>query len=100
MVVTLSWLTVVSFLILGGQIHNSSAWTTELPQVWESMARLHANTIEAPVYWEQSEPQEGHFDFTNVDQIVEGARSHDLRVDASCGSAPGRTATCIMRYPG
>lgn len=68
------------YLILGGQIHNSSAWPSELPQVWESMAALHANTIEAPVYWEQLEPQEGRFDFANVDQIVEGARSHQLRV--------------------
>jgi Domain of unknown function (DUF5597)/Glycosyl hydrolases family 35 len=68
------------FLVLGGQIHNSSAWPTELPQVWESMAALHANTIEAPVYWEQFEPQQGSFDFTNVDRLVEDARSHNLRV--------------------
>jgi hypothetical protein len=68
------------FLILGGQIHNSSAWPSELPQVWESMAALHANTIEAPVYWEQFEPLEGHFDYTNVDQLVEGARAHNLHV--------------------
>jgi Domain of unknown function (DUF5597)/Glycosyl hydrolases family 35 len=68
------------FFILGGQIHNSSAWPIELPQVWESMAALHANTVEAPVYWEELEAQEGHFDFTNVDQILEGAHSHNLRV--------------------
>jgi Domain of unknown function (DUF5597)/Glycosyl hydrolases family 35 len=68
------------YLILGGQIHNSSAWPSELPQVWESMAALHANTIEAPVYWEQFESEEGHFDYTNVDQIVQGARAHNLRV--------------------
>jgi len=68
------------FLILGGQIHNSSAWPSELPQVWESMAALHANTLEAPVYWEQFEPREGQFDYTNVDQLVEGARAHNLRV--------------------
>ena len=68
------------YLILGGQIHNSSAWPIELPQVWESMAALHANTIEAPVYWEQLEPQENRFDFGNVDQVVEGARGHNLHV--------------------
>jgi len=68
------------YLILGGQIHNSSAWPSELPQVWQSMAALHANTMEAPVYWEQLEPQPGRFDFTNVDQLVEGARAHDLHV--------------------
>lgn len=68
------------YLVLGGQIHNSSAWPAELPQVWGSMAALHANTVEAPVYWEQLEPKEGQFDFTNVDQLVEGARAHNLHV--------------------
>jgi len=68
------------YLILGGQIHNSSGWPSELPQVWESMAALHANTIEAPVYWEQFEAEPGKFDFTNVDAIVEGARAHHLHV--------------------
>lgn len=68
------------FLVLGGQIHNSSAWPSELPQVWESMAALHANTVEAPVYWEQLESQPGKFDFTNVDAVVTGAREHNLHV--------------------
>ena len=68
------------YLILGGQIHNSSGWPSELPQVWESMAALHANTIEAPVYWEQLEPTPGNFDFSNVDAIVDGARAHNLHL--------------------
>ncbi len=68
------------YLILGGQVHNSSAWPAELPQVWTSLAALHANTVEAPVYWEQIEPQEGRFDFANVDLLVKGAREHDLHV--------------------
>ncbi len=68
------------YLVLGGQIHNSSAWPTELQQVWASMAALHANTVEAPVYWEQFESQPGKFDFSNVDAIVEGARANNLHV--------------------
>ncbi|MGB6194324.1 MAG: DUF5597 domain-containing protein [Terracidiphilus sp.] len=68
------------FLVLGGQIHNSSGWPSELPQVWASMAALHANTVEAPVYWEQLEAKEGQFDFGNVDALVQGAREHDLHV--------------------
>jgi len=68
------------YLILGGQIHNSSSWPSELPQVWTSLAALHANTVEAPVYWEQIESQPGKFDFANVDQIVQGARSHNLHL--------------------
>ncbi len=68
------------YFILGGQVHNSSAWPSELPQVWDSLAKLHANTVEAPVYWEQMEPREGQFDFGNVDAIVKGAREHNLHV--------------------
>ena len=68
------------YVVLGGQIHNSSGWPSELPQVWESMAELHANTVEAPVYWEQLEPTEGQFDFSAVDAIVQGARAHNLHV--------------------
>ncbi len=68
------------YLVLGGQIHNSSGWPSELPQVWKSMAALHANTVEAPIYWEQFEAQPGKFDYSNVDQIIEGARAHDLHV--------------------
>src|SRR5215475_11637131 len=68
------------YLVLGGQIHNSSAWPSELPQVWKSIAALHANTIEAPIYWEQFEPEPGKFDFSNLDALVQGARAHDLRM--------------------
>src|SRR5437763_4046925 len=68
------------YLILGGQVHNSSGWPSELPAVWKSLAELHANTVEAPVYWEQMEPQEREFNWGNVDAIVKGAREHNLRV--------------------
>jgi hypothetical protein len=96
------------YLILGGQIHNSSAWPIELPQVWQSMAALHANTVEAPVYWEQMEAQEGHFDFTNVDQIIEGARAHNLRLvllwfgtwkNGNMHYAPSWVKTDMKRFP-
>jgi Domain of unknown function (DUF5597)/Glycosyl hydrolases family 35 len=68
------------YLMLGGQIHNSSAWPAELPEVWKALETLHANTVEAPVYWEQIEPQPGRFDWSNVDQLVKGAREHNLHV--------------------
>jgi hypothetical protein len=68
------------YLILGGQIHNSSAWPSELPSVWQSLEALHANTIEAPLYWEQIEPRQGQFDWSNVDELVRGAREHNLHV--------------------
>ena len=96
------------YLVLGGQIHNSSAWPSELPQVWKSMAALHANTVEAPVYWEQMEATEGQFDFSNVDAIVQGARVHNLHVvllwfgtwkNGNNHYVPGWVKTDTKRFP-
>lgn len=66
------------FLILGAQINNSSAWPATLPQVWPAIEAIHANTVEAPVYWEQLEPQRGRFDFAMVDELVRQARAHHV----------------------
>jgi beta-galactosidase GanA len=66
------------FLILGAQINNSSAWPAVLPQVWPAIEAIHANTVEAPVYWEQLESQPGRFDFSVVDELVKQARSHHV----------------------
>ena len=96
------------YLVLGGQIHNSSGWPSELPQVWESMAALHANTVEAPVYWEQMEAKEGQFDFSNVDAILQGARAHNLHVvllwfgtwkNGNNHYVPGWVKTDTKRFP-
>ncbi len=68
------------YLMLGAQINNSSSWASTLPQVWPALDALHVNTIEAPVYWEQMEPQPGTFDFSNVDLLIDGAREHHLHL--------------------
>jgi hypothetical protein len=68
------------FFILGGQAHNSSAWPALLPSVWTAVERLHANTLEVPVYWEQLEPQEGKFDFSLIDTLLMQARVHQTRL--------------------
>jgi len=63
------------FLILGGQAHNSSAWTGMLPNVWQAIDAMHANTLEAPIYWEQIEAQPGKFDFSLVNTLLVQARN-------------------------
>ncbi len=68
------------YLVLGAQIGNSSAWPSVLPKVWQAVEAMHVNTAEAPVYWEQIEPQPGRFDWTNVDALIEGARTHHLHL--------------------
>jgi hypothetical protein len=65
------------FLMLGGQAHNSSGWPRMLPNVWQSIEAMHANTLEVPIYWEQIEAQPGKFDFSLVDTLLIQARKHD-----------------------
>src|ERR1700754_3342170 len=62
------------FFMLGAQVHNSSAWPGMMPKVWEAAAQMHLNTLEAPIYWEQVEPQPGKFDFSVMDMLIAQAR--------------------------
>lgn len=96
------------YLILGAQINNSSSWPSALPHVWPALADMHANTVEAPVYWEQIEPQSGTFDFTNVDDLVHQAREHHLHLvllwfgtwkNGQMHYAPTWVKTDTARYP-
>ncbi|WP_084591936.1 DUF5597 domain-containing protein [Novosphingobium sp. MBES04] len=68
------------FLMLGAQINNSSSWPAAMPGVWPAMEAMHVNTVEAPIGWEQIEPEEGKFDFSAVDTLLEEARAHDVRL--------------------
>nr|WP_294810679.1 DUF5597 domain-containing protein [uncultured Sphingomonas sp.] len=69
------------FLILGGELGNSSASEREwLQPHWAGLKAMHLNTVLAPVSWELIEPQEGRFDFSTVDWLIEDARANDLRL--------------------
>lgn len=69
------------FLVLGGELHNSSA--TSAAYMNPLLARLdsmHLNTVLAAITWELTEPQEGKYDFSLVDSVLDGARKNHLRV--------------------
>lgn len=68
------------FMILGAQVGNSSAWPSEMEEIWPVVKAMHCNTVQAPIYWEAVEPEQGKFDFTTVDSLVDGARKHDLKL--------------------
>ena len=69
------------FLILGGELHNSSASSLAyMKPIWPQLLRLHLNTVLSPVSWELIEPEEGKFDFTVVDGLIDDARKNSLRL--------------------
>lgn len=69
------------FLILGGELHNSSSSNLEyLEPVWQQLKDMHLNTVLAAVFWQLTEPEEGKFDFSLVDGLIREAREHDMRL--------------------
>lgn len=69
------------FIMLAGELHNSSASTPEyLNSLWNPLKTLNLNTVLAPIAWEQFEPQEGVFDYTLIDCLIDGARKNGLKL--------------------
>lgn len=96
------------FLILGGQAGNSSAWPGILPHVWSAVEKMHANTLEVPLYWEQIESQPGKFDFSLIDTLLLQSREHKVRLvllwfatwkNGSNHYMPGWMKSDAVKYP-
>ncbi len=68
------------YFILGGQVHNSSAWPELMPQIWSAVEQLHLNTLEVPIYWEQIESQKDKFDFSIIDTLLNQSRVHKIHL--------------------
>jgi beta-galactosidase GanA len=69
------------FLILGGELGNSSASSLEyIRPAWTKFKAMNLNTILVPVYWELMEPEEGKFDFELVDSLITTSRKNNLKI--------------------
>lgn len=69
------------YLILGGELGNSSASSIEYLQPhWEHLKQMNLNTILVPVYWELMEPIENKFDFSLIDKIIQESKQQGLKV--------------------
>lgn len=68
------------FIVLGAQLWNSSTWPSILDKTWPQLKELGCNTLEAPVYWQNIEPEEGKYNFKELDYLITGARKEGLRL--------------------
>ena len=70
------------FLILGGELHNSSGSDLRYleEKVWPGLRNLGGNCYLTPVYWECMEPEKDQYDFTLVDGIIGQARREGVRL--------------------
>ena len=96
------------FLMLAGEVHNSNASTVEsMEGVWQQAEALGLNTLLLPVAWEQLEPEEGRFDFTLVDGLIDQARRRGKHLvllwfgswkNGECMYAPAWVKTDLQRF--
>jgi len=69
------------FLVLGGELGNSSAASVEdIERIFPKLRRMGLNTVLVPAYWDLTEPMEGIYDFTLTDKVIRQARENHLKV--------------------
>lgn len=69
------------FLIIGGELLNSSASSAEhMKDNWARIKSLHVNTVFLPVNWQQFEPEEGTFDYSLIDSHIKSADDNNLKL--------------------
>lgn len=69
------------FLVLGGELGNSSAASVEdIGRIFPKLQRMGLNTVLVPAYWDLIEPTEGTYDFTLTDKVIFQARENELKV--------------------
>lgn len=70
------------FPMLAGELHNSA--TSDLQhmqeQVWPALRGLGMNTVLAAVAWESIEPEEGVYDMSLLDGLLQQARDEHMRL--------------------
>ena len=69
------------FFSIGAQVHNSSSYSEEtMKKGWRGLEALGVNTAAAPIHWYLIEPDEGVFDFSQIDHLIKGARQRNMKL--------------------
>lgn len=69
------------YVILGGELGNSSATCArDIEESLEKAAGMNLNTVLVPAYWDLTEPEEGKYDYTLTEKVIETAAEKGLGV--------------------
>jgi len=69
------------FLVTSGELSNNAASSLDqLEPVWPKLAASNLNTVLVAISWAQTEPEEGKFNFTELDGVIAKARENHLRL--------------------
>ena len=69
------------FLITSGELSNNAASNLDLLEpVWPKLAASNLNTVLVAISWAQFEPEEGKFDYTALDGVINKARENHLHL--------------------
>ena len=69
------------FIMLAGEVHNSdSSSPTYMEGIWDIAEGLGMNTLLLPVTWEMVEPEQGTFDFSVPQKLIEQARAREMHI--------------------
>ena len=68
-------------IMLAGELSNSAATCkADIDSVLPRMSREGLNTVLVPAQWDLTEPAEGQFDFSLIDETINLARRNNLKV--------------------
>lgn len=69
------------WLVLGCELGNSTSSSRDyLAPYWQQLRQSGVNTVLAVVSWEQTEPTEGQYDFSVVDNLLADARANGMKL--------------------
>lgn len=99
------------FLMLSAELHNSTLSSAKYmcdDAIWVNMKAMHINTLLGSVSWEMIEPEEGKFDFANLNEVILDARRHGMKLvllwfgsfkNALSTYAPAWVKKDVKRFP-
>ncbi|OCF72826.1 hypothetical protein I204_06055 [Kwoniella mangroviensis CBS 8886] len=69
------------FFLRAAELQNSSFSSAEyMSKIWPILTAQNVNLVFGPAAWEDIEPEEGKFDFEELDKLIAGARKHELKL--------------------